>query len=106
MAEKVIAKNYVGAGFPPEEGAKFARVLLSKETDWNDLTIDVRDLPASLIISAFFNGFLQRIFNERPAVLPQARRIKWELAYPFQQENVARWMKDFEPYRESAQPQG
>lgn len=98
MPDKVNARELVGSGFPPEEGAKLARALLARgATDWDALTVDVRDLPASLLISSFFNGFLQRVHNDRPTLLSRARQITWQPAYPFQEERVARWMKAFEP---------
>ena len=92
------AKQYVGTTFPPDEGAKLARALLKEaDVDWNDLTVNLMGLPAGLLISAFFNGFLDQISVTKPEVLDTARRVKWKLDHAFQRENVSCWMRDFEP---------
>ena len=98
MITMVNAHDHVGTGFPPEEGTKLAKALLEKENvDWGHLTIDVSDLPSSLLISAFFNGFLQRVYDTNPGVFGQSRNITWKLAFDFQRKNVARWMEVFKP---------
>lgn len=93
----VDAKEYVGLGFPPEEGKKLAAALLAQgqRVDWRDLTIDVTNCPASLLISAFFNGFLQEVHDQKADLLPAAQKIEWEMKFPFQKENVRRWMAEF-----------
>ena len=92
------ANTCVGTNFPPNEGAKLAQMLLQQaDVDWDELTVNLKGLPASLLISAFFNGFLDQIFTVRPDVLDTARRIKWRLDHTFQEDNVSRWMQDFTP---------
>ena len=95
MPYEIKAVEIVDNRFPPEEGADLARALLQKELDWDKLTVDLKGLPASLLISAFFNGFLAVITADRPELLPKAKRIYWQLDYDFQKENVARWMRGF-----------
>lgn len=95
MPYEIKASKIVRKRFPPEEGAELAKALLSRDLDWDDLTVDLKGLPASLLISAFFNGFLAIITAERPELLPKAKRICWQLDYDFQSANVARWMKGF-----------
>ena len=95
MSYEIRASRIVGKKFPPEEGAELAKSLLRQDLDWDDLTVDLKGLPASLLISAFFNGFLAAITAERPELLPKAKRIYWQLDYDFQEENVARWMRGF-----------
>ena len=96
----IRARDLIGTGFPPEEGGLLARKLLEKgsEVDWKDLSIDVRDLPSSLLISAFFNGFLQEIVDKNASLLGLARKTKWVLEFDFQRENVERWMSDFKSF--------
>jgi hypothetical protein len=53
------------------------------------------------MISSFFNGFMMRIHEQRPASLDMARNIVWELEFDFQRENVARWIKEFKPAGEN-----
>jgi hypothetical protein len=96
--EKVVdARKHVGISFPTEEGARLADSLLQLESDWSQLSIDLRTMPAGLLISAFFNGFLQRVHEKKPELLPTARIVKWQLAHPFQEKNVREWMRDFQP---------
>ncbi|XXY51383.1 hypothetical protein WME91_09595 [Sorangium sp. So ce269] len=88
----------VGTGLPPEEGRKLSETLLAiADISWADLEIDARGLPPDLLISAFFNGFLESVIKNRPALLRKAKRVKWRLSFQFQEENVARWMRNFRP---------
>ena len=95
MSTTVIGSELVGNEFPPEEGAKLAKILIARNVDWQKLTVDLRRLPPSLLISAFFNGFLAAVNQERPDLLPIAKKISWVLDHDFQDENVRRWMKGF-----------
>lgn len=99
MSVKDINANTIcGKGFPTDEGMHLADTLLERpNVDWSDLTVDVQKLPSGLLISAFFNGFLQRIYDKRSELLEKARATKWILLFPFQRENVSRWMADFKP---------
>jgi hypothetical protein len=93
------ASEIVEAGFPPDEGERLAAKLLNAtDTNWEDLTIDLRGLPSGLLISAFFNAFLQEIYDRRPNLLKQARTIKWRVTYDFQEANIKQWMSDFAPF--------
>jgi hypothetical protein len=98
----VNARQYVGTGFPPEEGAKLAEVLMGPGYSVQGASVDLRKCPAGLLISAFFNAFLQRVHEKDPALLDAARKIHWELEYDFQKQNVARWMQDFKPFNDSS----
>jgi hypothetical protein len=93
----IKASEHVGRGFPPEEGKRLAQALLHLEVEWNGLEIDVSDLAPALLISAFFNGFLQEIHDRNSALLDKARSVKWIMQFPFQSENVDTWMKHFKP---------
>ncbi len=96
---RVNAKRLVGKGFPTDEGEELARALLGKaDLDFYSLTVDLTHCDSALLISAFFNAFLQEIFNQRPDLLDVARKIDWELEFDFQRENVGEWMHDFQPY--------
>ncbi len=99
----INAKTIVGKDFPPEEGARLADELLRRGTDFSDLEIELQGLPASLIISAFFNGFLQRVFEKSADLLPLAKQIQWNPKFDFQRENIGQWMKDFKPFVASKQ---
>lgn len=94
----VEAKRVVNVGFPPEEGAKLADYLIrSGDVEWEALTVDARGLPPSLLISAFFNGFLQGIFESRPGDLDRAKKVKWSVDFDFQVKNIALWVQKFRP---------
>ncbi len=91
------AKEILGQEFPPDEGKRLADDLLARDINWRDLTIDVSSCSPSLLISAFFNGFLQEIFERKASLLDDARLVKWRFKFSFQEENVARWMREFAP---------
>jgi len=96
---RVNAKEIVGNGFPPDEGKRLADALLTRQdVTWNDLEIDLTACTPALLISAFFNGFLQEVFEKKKMILDDARKIKWHLQFPFQNDNVKRWMSDFKPF--------
>ena len=103
MITMINAKSHVGTGFPPQEGAKLASILMTDLEKHGPLTVDLRSCSPALLISAFFNGFLQKIHDDRPELLETARQTKWLLAHEFQKENVATWMKDFKPQTRSSQ---
>ncbi len=94
---KIDARTYAGIGLPHESGAKLADGLLAAGVDWNDLEVDVRDLPPRLATSDFFLSFLQRIHDKRPELLDAARHIKWDMNNPAHQLLVPRWMREFQP---------
>jgi hypothetical protein len=98
MENVLDARQHVGTSFPTDEGTRLADALLRAPDDWTNLSIDLRKMPAGLLISAFFNAFLQRIYEKKPDCLEDARRLQWKLAHPFQEKNVKEWMKDFKPY--------
>lgn len=93
----IKANEYVGRGFPPDEGKKLATALLGRELHWDDLEIDVAGLAPALLISAFFNGFLQEVFDRNQSLLNKAKKVKWILQFPFQREHVDTWMTHFKP---------
>jgi len=94
----INARRHVGTGFPPDEGRVLAESLLSDDqVDWNDLVVDLRGCPPGLLISAFFNGFLQCVHENNPALLTAAKSITWDVKFDFQKENIKTWIKNFEP---------
>ena len=95
MLQQIKAFDIVGQRFPPDEGAKLAKVILGRELEFEQLEVDLQGLPASLLISAFFNGFLAVISAERPELLSKAKKVKWKFDHDFQYENANRWMKGF-----------
>ena len=98
---KIDATKHVRSGFPTDEGAAFASSLLdAPDIDWNSLEIDVRALPASLLISAFLNAFLQKVADDRPDLLDAARAIKWVCKFDFQTDNLKTWVQQFTPVSE------
>ena len=82
--------------FPPDEGAGLAKAILAQDLEFDQLEVDLQGLPASLLISAFFNGFLAAISKERPELLPKAKKVRWKFDHDFQYENVNRWMRGFQ----------
>ena len=95
MPHQIKGLDIVGNRFPPDEGATLARTILRQDLEFDQLEVDLRGLPASLLISAFFNGFLAAISAERPDLLPKAKKITLRFDHDFQSENAVRWMKGF-----------
>lgn len=99
-ATAINARKVVGMGFPPIEGERLATWLLKQELPaWAGITMDVRGCPPGLLISAFFNAFLQRISEAAPERLDDAKAIVWLVQFPFQEKNVAEWVEAFRPVR-------
>lgn len=96
MPHQVKGFDIVGNRFPPEEGAELARAILSQDLRFDQLEVDLQGLPASLLISAFFNGFLAEISEEGPELLSQAKKVTWKFDHDFQYENARRWMNRFQ----------
>ena len=93
---RIDAREIIGSGFPPEEGTFLADQMLKLPT-WDNVIVDLRKCAPGLLISAFFNGFLQRVADKSPSRLAAARKVEWQLAHEFQRDNVAKWMKNFKP---------
>lgn len=94
----IKASKVIRNGFPTDEGEKLALYLLNnRDQNWSDLEIDLTDCDSGLLISAFFNAFLQKIHEKSAERLDDARLIHWKLEFGFQRENVAEWMNDFHP---------
>ncbi len=97
----VDANRIVGRGFPPDEGKRLARALLDQETEWESLQIDVSRLVPVTLVSSFFGGFLQEIYEQRKDVLLTARKIKWLTEFPFQQSVIGMAMTGYNPHKRS-----
>lgn len=82
----------VGTGFPENEGRILAEYVLKHFDDFRGMTISVYDCRAGLLISAFYHSFMRTIKQSRPEFLCDATKIVWITKYPFQQDNVVRWM--------------
>ena len=90
----MIVKDHVPIGFPPSTGALLAVVVLEQGLE-GDLGLDVRGLPAALLITGFYNGFLQRVYETRPDLLETARSIKWVTDFPFQEKLATQVMQEW-----------
>jgi hypothetical protein len=40
---------------------------------------------------------LENVPENRPALLEKSKRVEWHLSFRFQEESVARWMREFDP---------
>ncbi len=91
-------RNLIEDGTPSEEGARLARMLLSRDdVDWNDLTVDVRSMPIELLNVSFFYGFLQQVADAKPELLNAARGVKWIFSHRGLQETVGTLIPQFQP---------
>lgn len=93
----VEARQLVGFGFPPDEGAHLAQILLADPTlRWENLRISVRGCRPGLLISAFTHAFLRSVELARPDLLRHAREILWDTDYAFQAEHLERQCATYE----------
>ena len=93
----INALDHIGTGFPPNEGEQLAQELLKHELDWAALKIDLRKCAPALLISAFFNGFLQYIATASAERLEAAKNIEWLVDFDFQGQNIQQWVENFSP---------
>ena len=90
--------NVLEDGEPAGVGTRLAQALLAKEdTDWDDLTIDLRGRSIEILSSSFFYGFLRELATRAPDTLERARKVKWMLAYPAFDSIVEDYMTEFKP---------
>lgn len=97
MKNELSAIDFVQTTFPPKEGERLADALIAQCVIADDLTINLEGCPPALLISAFFNGFLQRIFEQENSRFDAATKIQWVADYDFQNENICKWVAEFEP---------
>ncbi len=98
MTKMIDARNYVGTGLPERNGQCLADVVLQEDpATWGDLVIDARGCPPEYLVSALFNAFWQRIFEQQPDRLTESKSIPWEFAHPFQQATFDLLRSRFKP---------
>jgi hypothetical protein len=104
MTKHLHAVEVLNSGYPPDEGKRLALHLLKQpDVDWENLLIDLHKLPVELLISPFFNAFLQTVHDERPELLDKARAVRWDAEFDFQDENIRSWMTEFHPFENAAE---
>jgi hypothetical protein len=98
MAKILDARNYVGVGLPATNGQRLAdEVLRQDPATWGDLVIDARGCPPEYLNSALFNAFWQRLLENQPNCLTEAKAICWEFAHSFQQTIIDGLRARFKP---------
>lgn len=105
----IDAANHVARDFPTDEGVKLAKALIELGPgEWDGLAVDLAKLPASLVISPFFNALLQTIHDHEAGWLEAAKKITWSPKFDFQRENIQRWLDGFQPVtsKPPAEPAG
>lgn len=93
----INATELIGDGFPTDEGKRLGTSLLESLKTLETVEVDLTGCKPVLLISAFFNAVLQTVYDRDPKLLGSARKIKWNLPFEFQRQNVAQWMVDFRP---------
>ena len=97
MENQLLAIDFVHTTFPPDEGERLAEALLSDNRISDSLTISLVGCPPALLISAFFNGFLQRVHEQDSSKFEAAKRISWVAEFEFQNDNIRKWVEEFKP---------
>jgi hypothetical protein len=94
------ATPYIGRGLPNEEGRRIALVLLHQYPESLPAIVDLRGCLPGLMISGFFNGFLQQVHESAPTKLEQARQLQWRLDEHLSwcQCRISQWVRAFQPY--------
>lgn len=94
----IVARDHVNLMISNDDsGEAFARVVLGLGRALRDLRIDLTGLPPAFLISPFFNGFLQAVWDEDVALLEDAKQIQWQPEFEFQAEAIRRWTETFKP---------
>lgn len=96
----IRASLYITDGLPYGAGGNLAKAILDKglaREEWDNLVIDIQGIPSGMLISAFFNSFLQMIADHDQGYLESVKGALWLTDFAFQSENIERWMEDFEP---------
>lgn len=99
MGISIQLRDVLKGGTPREEGARLAALLLERypESNWKDITVKMRHMPAELSNVSFFYGFLQKVFEERPERLEEAKQVRWDLTFESQSEMVEKLIGMFKP---------
>lgn len=97
MKNELSAIDFVQTTFPPSEGERLADALLEENRLADGLTIRLDGCPPALLISAFFNGFLQRVYEQDRSKFESAKAVRWIAEFDFQNENIRKWISEFEP---------
>lgn len=88
---RIEAGEIIIEKFPARAGGELALYLM-EETDWVPGTlieINLKEVNAEILISSFFSTFMKWLHKEA------ATEIKWITKFPFQQENIQRWLEPF-----------
>jgi len=97
---RIEAGEIIVEKFPARAGGELALYLM-EETDWVPGTpteINLKEIDTGILISSFFSTFMKWLHKEDPMLnLAQAAatEIKWITKFPFQQENIQRWLEPF-----------
>jgi hypothetical protein len=98
--EWIDAIEYIKDGLPYGAGGNLAKAILDMDLspeDWGRLVVDITKLPTELVISSFFNAFLQMISDHDQNLLDLAKETGWYANFDFQYDNILRWMEEFKP---------
>lgn len=83
------AGNLIDALSNPEDAGKnFALRLLDEKLVWNDLTIQITGVPASILISAFWISFFDTMILEAPFLYPDVEQVHWICDQDFQEDLI------------------
>ena len=96
---QIQLRDVIDGGTPREEGARLAKLLLEKypDKDWKQVTVKMRHLPVKFSNVSFFYGFLQKVFEEQPNRLEEAKKVRWDLTYESQNDVVEQLIAMFKP---------
>ena len=98
MTRKIDARYHVGYRLPSINGASLADAVMQiSDVPWSDLVIDASRCPPELLISALFRSFWQRIHEDQPLRLEEAKAIPWEFEHDVQQTVFEYLRTHFEP---------
>src|SRR5260221_612298 len=88
------ARNvFIGTEFPPDAGAKLAEILLGEGPEFPE--VDLTQLRAGLLISAFFRAFFERVAEKAQGRVEEALEIRWRTQHAFQQDSIKHFSRNF-----------
>lgn len=99
----IVARDIIDRKWPPLCGLQLADYVLE---NWRaDLTIDLRKLPAGMLIASFFGAFLLQIGLTKPRRLGTAQKFEWLTDFDFQRTSIKSWIGDFEMESDEPPPE-
>ena len=92
----INANNHIRVDFPTENGRRLANYLIENDLVWKNLVIDLQQVGADTLRSAFFNSFFRTLVEHDSSCVDFVGFIEWRTRFPFQEKCIEEWTEQFE----------